>query len=225
MMAALVLLAVIVFWTVPWLFDPDHPRGTSSDTSAIGALRNLIIIQDLVRKSGRIDVDGDGLGEFATFGELTGVSGVRTSALGPTAGRRMEPPYLNLSLAPRADRPLVTRSGWCYRIFLPSGPSTAATEVDPGKPFSAPVATDLAELHWCAYAWPEDDKLSRGAKAFYVDEAGDVWWCFNRENRYSGASNAPSWDAALPAGGDQDWRTRRSASGPGRDGEIWEKAW
>ena len=194
---------------------------TPAENAAVATLRTIAAAESRLRSAGRIDVDWDGHGEFGTFGEMTGAVGARSLADGSTRGAHIQPPFLPPEFSPRAGDVTVVRSGYCFRIFLPAGPSTSATETDQGQSLSAPVSTDLAEEHWCAYAWPADGTV-KGTRTFFLDEGGQVWWTAARDDHYAGGDHAPGWDAAIPADAPREWATRRIRSGDGVDGGDWE---
>jgi hypothetical protein len=216
------LLRALPALLAPLLFAACSHGNTPVENAAVSTLRTIASAQGRLRSAGRIDVDWDGKGEFGTFAEMTGAIGARSLADGSTRGAHIQPPFLPAEFLPGAGPVPVVRGGYCFRIFLPAGPSTSATESDGGKSLSAPVSTDLAEDHWCAYAWPADGAVA-GTKTFFLDEGGQVWWSPARADHYTGGLNAPAWDAAIPADAPRDWATRRIYGGDGADGGDWEK--
>jgi len=194
--------------------------GCTNDTAAIATLRNLASCQAQVQSGSRIDVDGDGIGEYGTFAELTGTAGVRTSADASTRGARMSPPVLSPALANVDANGIVTKSGYCFRIHLPVKGGAAGHEKRPADPFTSAVDTDRAEVRWCAYAWPVA-KGNSGTRAFYVDETGNVYQCANDRAGYSGLTRGPAFDAAFAPGGKPGWGAP-IAGATGSDGEVWK---
>lgn len=193
-----------------------------NDTAAIATLRNLASCQSQFQAAARVDVDGDGVGEFGTFGEMTGAAGVRESEDAQVRGDRLNPPVLSPALAGIASNGVVTKSGYCFRIFLPVVEGGASHEGRPGGPFTADVDADAAETRWCAYAWPVAARQS-GTRAFFVDESGEVWQTPNADGRYSGSGSPPPFDAARPAGGRDPWAPLpRGREVVGRDGRPWK---
>ncbi len=64
-------------------------------------------------------MDGDGVGEFGTFGEMTGAAGVRADEDGASRGPKVDPPIVSPALANVSAVGVVTKAGYCFRIFLP----------------------------------------------------------------------------------------------------------
>jgi len=182
-------------------------------------------VQAQFQAAGHVDLDGDGVGEYGTFGELTAASGLRGS---PDGGLRTKPlgvPVLSPALANVDHAGFVTKSGFAFRIFLPGRSATAVREGTAGgacDPFSGTVDVDAAEVRWCAYAWPVSFKNS-GTRCFYVDETGTVLQCANPAGAYDGLLKPPSFDAAFPAGVLGNWALVPTGPGPftGRDGNTW----
>jgi len=181
------------------------------------------------------DLDGDGIGEFGTFGEMTGNDGQRADPSGSLRRAPVLPPELSSSLSSVDERGIVTKSGYCFRIWLPGAGSGAvhegkakpwarggrpaepgeggAASTRPGSPFSGPVDIDGSESRWCAYAWPLARGIS-GNRAFFTDQSGDIWWTFNSgtpdsgpdaPGPYQGVFTELRWDAAMPAEGKPGW--------------------
>ncbi len=194
---------------------------SSNSVAAQATLRALVMQQERFRAFGGCDVDGDGAGEYGTFGELTGFAGVRADPLGRSRGGPLAEPLLSAALA-RPDRDgVVLKSGYAFRILLPARGGGAAREGRPGAPFDRPVDTDAAEASFCAYAWP----LARTAKdprAYFVAAKGDVFAARNADLRYFGIDGGPAWDGAFPAGTGGGWSAPAAgARYVGRDGGEW----
>ena len=177
----------------------------------------LRILQDIHRaqvaaaKQAVIDVDGDGVGEYATLHELTGSA----------SGRRKEPlrpPLLPNAYAPKPEHvgDLVL-SGYRIRLYFPGHPMKDVTFSGPGNQLQSgqwltarggwyttrPVSKDWmdmahAESHWWAYAWPEELEVT-GRRTFYVDQDGQVWATGPRAGAYEGTHSPPRADAAFAA--------------------------
>ena len=62
-------------------------------------MRNLGNCQAQFQAAGHVDLDGDGVGEFGTFGELTAADGLRAGPSGETRGAPLSPPILSPALA------------------------------------------------------------------------------------------------------------------------------
>lgn len=66
-----------------------------------------------------MDLDGDGVGEFGTFGEMTAAAGLRAGPSGETRRAPLSSPVLSPALANVDGQGIVTKSGYAFRIFLP----------------------------------------------------------------------------------------------------------
>jgi hypothetical protein len=178
-------------------------RIQANEKAAVAALREIGAAQSDVRAKALVDVDGDGHGEFATLGELTGRTALRN-------GRNaLDPPPLASAFAPDAHG-FATRGGYLFRVDLPTLPGSR----------TGAVATDASEQHFVAYAWPLDAGTT-GRAAFVIDEKGSVYFTKNEDDhRYSGADHAPQADAAEVR--DATARVNGVTSvRRGRDGRVW----
>jgi len=199
------------------------PRIDRNDTAALRTLRNLVSVQAEFQATARCDVDGDRIGEFGTFGEMTGTEGIRTDATGAMRGSRISPALLSTALAAMNEDGVVTKAGYCFRIFLPRAGGGAVHEVKGGT-LSGPLDVDGSEPHWCAYSWPVAHGNS-GTLSFFIDQGGDVWRTTDREGRYDGTIAGPAWDAAMPTVGKPGWASPANAGEyRGRDGNEWKPA-
>ncbi|NUN53399.1 MAG: hypothetical protein HUU06_11520 [Planctomycetaceae bacterium] len=210
----------------------------SNEAAAIAVLRNLASCQAQIQTSGKIDGDRDGIGEYATFLELTGSVGVRArfepgDGGGPAwsdfsrKGSPVNPPVLSPALANADPLGVVTKAGYCFRLFLPDSavPAGFTREKGPAASVSleggtGKVGVEASETHWCAYAWPME-RGSSGNRAFFVNQAGDVMQSANDLARWSGPEKAPPGESAFEAG--VAGITGRVAVGTkGNDGEVWK---
>jgi hypothetical protein len=221
--------AIVFAAMTPWLFDA---KVHWFDTSAKASLRNLASVQEEFRRSGRVDVDGDGVGEYGTFGELTGERGVRIDPEARRQGAKVSPPVLSPALSNVDPAGIVCKSGYAFRILLPGRGGGPVRESGPGAAFTGEVDSDAAERRWSAYAWPiwKSENLRGESRrhygAFFVDESGDLWLTWNEDRRYCGLNGGPSWDAAMPEDG---WGTEWTSPPKGveeyrgRDGNTWRR--
>ncbi len=198
---------------------------SANETAALATLRNLASRQAEIRRSGTIDCDGDGIGEYGTFLELTGSVGVRKSADGSVKAGSLKPPLLSPALSNVDPEGIVTKSGYCFRIYLPDSAPTSGFVHETGpaekaglKGGTAKVGVDVSEKFWCAYAWPVS-RGNSGNRCFFVNQAGDVMQSNNDVARWSGYGQAPPPDSGFRGHG---------ASSPlavgtrGMDGEVWK---
>ncbi len=171
--------------------------------------------------TGIIDTDGDGRGEYAFFGELSGAMNVRKDETGGIGRRRITPPVLSGAFG-MLRRGIVLRNGYCFRIFLPGKDAIARGEANHGGAKGVAIRADHAEKLWCGYAWPIVYGV-RGRKAFFVDQSGSVLETSNANSRYSGVENGPHAGAARAS--TEEMQTRMTdlpaLNTLGRDGNYW----
>ena len=225
---ALIVLGVaaLVAVAIPNILEP---KVSWADTSSIAALRNLASVQADFRKRALVDGDGDGIGEFGTFGEMTRTCGLRKDSTGTARGALLSVAVLSPVFTNVSADGIATRSLYCFRILLPAKGGGWSREGPPGAPMSAPVDSDGAEARWCAYAWPDRDygELTgtgrNHIRTLFVDQSGDVWQTMNLDRRYKTPSGGPAWDAAMPAESKgAGWVSPSSSSAEfvGRDGNT-----
>jgi hypothetical protein len=215
--------------------EEASPEATpeTNEVVAIATLRNLASCQAQIQTSGKIDCDADGIGEYGTFLELTGSVGVR-QALVPgdiagsdfsTQGTAVNPPILSPALANVDPNGIVTRKGYCFRIFLPDTtprPYGCTYETGPAERVglaggTGKVGVDMSEMTWCAYAWPVR-RGGTGNRVFFVSQMGDVLQSSNEVAKWEGAERAPDWKSALVGPG----LIAPAAEGTkGNDGDLW----
>ncbi|MCA8969835.1 MAG: hypothetical protein KDC95_08635, partial [Planctomycetes bacterium] len=160
-------------------------RLIGNESAAIATLKNVALGQAQVQASGVIDIDGDGKGEFGFFGEMSGALPIRESTLGSTdaAPKRIIPPVLSGAFCAVTDHGSVQRSGYWYRMYLPSEsgvPTDEATMLDGTR-----IDPERAEHSWCAFAWPIERGRS-GIGCFAVDVMGAVWRTNDRFGDFDG---------------------------------------
>ncbi len=226
LMIVVAIIAIIASIAIPNLLSA---RLSANETAAVATLRNLASAQAQVQASGVIDGDGDGTGEYGSFGELSGAFNVRAfiagaQAISPTIF--VTPPVLSGAFGTLANSN-VSRSGYLFRIYLPDAAGLGLAEDAAGGVAGnvANLAPDLCETTWCAYAWPIN-RGNSGNRAFFVNQQGDVLQTLNNlPAPYSGVAVFPAADAAFMNGG-----VAGSISQPlsvtlnpkqGIDGNIW----
>ncbi|MHC4923592.1 MAG: type II secretion system protein [Planctomycetota bacterium] len=242
LMIVIAIIAIIAAIAIPNLLAA---KLSSNETSAIATLRNLGSSQLLCQTAGKIDCDSDGVGEFGTLLELTGVVGVRsgyTSTDSPTSSdftsqrSAINPAPLSPSLSNVNSEGIVTKAGYGFIIFLPdastpakfvhesnTGSMTSPTAVlsisgQSGSPL-AKVGCDVAETIWCAYATPNQFGNS-GNRAFFTGQSADVYQTGNDiGTTHSGSSAAIDGTAAYLGSS----ITGTIAIGTtGNDGNLWK---
>lgn len=193
----LIVVAVIVILASTALPNLLSARISSNESAAITTLKQIVSAESVARTASVIDQDVDGIGEFAWFGEMGGVVNVRDST-GPNNGPLMLPNALAKSLAQVTAGGVVSKSGYMYRLALPSAGGAPVTEAGGG---GSPTGEDpdLCETTWICYGWPIGFATS-GKRAFCVNQAGDVLQTDNNGASYDGLTSVPAPDAAMEVG-------------------------
>ncbi|MEM9381292.1 MAG: hypothetical protein AAGB93_15170 [Planctomycetota bacterium] len=210
-------------------------RMNANESAAIATLRSIAAGQAQFQASGVVDTDGDGVGEFGLFGELTGTAPLRKPngrggvALGDEL---LSPPYLPPGLAPEptlAGVSVTVRSGYVFQMWLPAAGLAGTTDMQLSGNASAPLTSPTyAEDQWCAYAWPLDHGKT-GRRVFCITQSGDVFAFDNGRATYHGmpgsGGQVPTFDAALALSSKADgWHyTAEEETGTfeGSDGNDW----
>ncbi len=208
MMAVIAIIAVIAAIVIPNLLSA---RLSSNETSAIGTLRALLSAQAAFQKTTTADANGNGVGEYGTFAEMSGAVGVR-------GGPFLRPPVLSTAFREVSTNGEVARHGYQFALYLPDTSGQGLPEV-PGGGADGGIDPDIAETTWCCYAWPTNYGSS-GSRTFYVSQTGDL--VFTDAAAYTGPGGSPGAGAALMSGGLVTSITGSVAtSATGRDGEFW----
>ncbi len=156
---------------------------------AVSHLREVLFAEDGMRKTARLDHDGDGIGSAALLGELTGQSPLRGRDL-------LDPAVLSPRWRPVIDTPIGPAArvgGYLFIVCLPTtdGGWTA-------KPDTA-IDEERAERRFVAYAWPDRD--TRGVHdAFFIDQHERILTSTNhdgKEPKYASANFPPPCAAAV----------------------------
>jgi hypothetical protein len=206
-------LGIVASIAIPKLMEA---RNTANEAAAIATLRALTSAQAQFQATAAADADGDGNGEYGTLAELAGVRPVRGSNV------RLEPPVLTRALGELEEDGcgggVVSKSGYYYQVWLPAAGGGAL-----GNSHGREIDAELAELRWCAYAWPMDVGAT-GVRAFYVDQLGDVYATDNfMPDSYTGVcgdgGNQPGYASALES--PRDFDSHPPAHGASVDGNVW----
>jgi hypothetical protein len=185
------------------------PRLFSAETAAIATLRNLISAQSQFRSTARADENNNGVGEYGSFGELSGAAPVRD-------GIPLNPPFLSPAFRDVAGG-RVERTGYYFQIFLPrAGDRLALPELPDGGYEAGAVHADVAETTWCAYAWPADP--ASGLRTFFVNEEGDIL----ATRGYRGELAPHPYAAFAPTS--PGITGEPAVEARGQDGNVWKQA-
>lgn len=141
----------------------ERARKAANELAALTTLRLLVSAQAHFQATARADEDEDGVGEYGSFGELSGAETVRDS------GQLLEPPVLAAAFKD-VKHGYVERSGYRFRVFLPQEDGQPTPERDTGGFGRGEAGPDLAEAYWCAYAWPAEGS----GRAFFVNQDGEI---------------------------------------------------
>ncbi|MCB9879148.1 MAG: hypothetical protein H6835_16250 [Planctomycetes bacterium] len=93
--------------------------------------------------------------------------------------------------------------GYGFALVLPGKDGAPLGENARGGAAGSAIDADLAERHFCCYAWPLHAGRS-GNRAFVVTAAGEVMACANADGRYSGGERRPALDAVITVRGRTD---------------------
>ena len=209
LMIVIAIIAIIAAIAIPNLLSA---RLNSNETAAIATLRNIISAQSQFQTTARADDNNNGVGEYGTFGELSGSVGVR-------GGSVLNPPVLSTAFRAVNGNGEVSRSGYLFQMYLPDTNGDGVAEVGGGGP-GAGLDPDICETTWCCYAWPANYG-NTGNRTFFVNQGGDI--VATEDTGYSGTGAGPAENSAFSGAG-------TTITGPvatgmtGRDGNFWKQA-
>jgi prepilin-type N-terminal cleavage/methylation domain-containing protein len=208
LMIVIAIIAIIAAIAIPNLLSA---RLNSNETAAIATLRNIISAESQFQTTARADENNNGVGEYGTFGEMSGSIGVRGNAI-------LNPPVLSTAFRTVNTNGEVSRSGYLFAMYLPDAAGDGLAEVSGGGADGATDA-DLAETTWCCYAWPANFG-NTGNRSFFVNQGGDI--VATEDQDYSGSGNGPDANSAFSGSGTSI--TGSVATGmTGRDGNFWRQ--
>lgn len=227
LMIVVAIIAIIAAIAIPQLL---RSRISSNETAAIGTLTTLRTVQAQFQQAIVVDQNGNGIGEYGLFQELTGQEVPRGGINPRTPGE-----FLSQELgAVDAVLGFASKAGYHYLIFMPTdgaaGPAISEGDLTVPLP-NAIVAADAdeQEVRWCCYAWPAS-RLETGHRVFVVNQTGTVYQSSNEvaTQLYTGSTNLPAPEAAFiavagnPAIVNLGGRFPRMGAGEvGADGGTW----
>lgn len=212
LMIVVAIIAIIASIAIPKLLSA---RISANENAAIATLRSIASAQAQIESSCAIDTDADGGGEFAYFGELSGVADLRffdgLAGAADIGTERLDPPILPTAFGDIAadvnDEGITTRSGYLFKMYLPDATDGAGKvpglPEDPGAVGGAVAGTlpssDNCEILWCCYAWPVETGKT-GNRAFFINQEGDLLQFLNTDATYGSTDLVPVYDAAYSDG-------------------------
>ncbi len=207
LMIVIAIIAIIAAIAIPNLLSA---RLNANETAAIATLRNIISAEAQFQSTSRADENANGVGEYGSFGEMSGSLGVR-------GGSVLNPPVLSTAFrAVSSSR--VSRSGYIFQVFLPDTAGKGIAEASGGGYAAGVLDSDIAETTWCAYAWPANYG-NTGNRSFFVNQGGDL--VATENSAYTGSVGISS-NAAFTGSGDTI--TGLVATGQtGRDSNLWKQ--
>lgn len=222
------ILAILAVIALPNILSS---RLSANEAAVIGTLKTLHSAQANFQQRGVVDRDGDGVGEYGGFRELSGAVPPRVGA-GDPPKPRLDPPMMGLGFrtlgAPWGH---VDVSGYYLQIYLPLPNGNRYPELVTGE-FNAALDLKLSESVWCCYAWPKAYGQS-GRRTFCVNQTGVI--VATDAPTYSGPANGDNRPESVAATQGAAFArnnpvlhtkriTGRLASGePGYDGNIWRR--
>ena len=230
-MIVVAIIAVIAAIAIPSLIAS---RLSSNETAAIGTLKTLHTAQSQFQQRALVDRDGDGVGEYGGFRELSGAVSPRAAA-GAPANPLLRPPLMSdafgITLRPWGH---VQRNGYLFQICLPLGNSGRRYPELRSGLFHTSVNQDSAETAWVCYAWPQTYG-STGSRTFCINQVGVI--VATDDPAYTGPDrqrNRPegpraTQGAAFVLGSGKPGTDARSILGrlavgeAGGDGNIWNR--
>jgi len=211
LMIVIAIIAIIAAIAIPNLLSA---RLNANETAAIATLRNIISAQAQFQSTSRADVNNNGVGEYGTFGEMSGAKGVRN-----VTGTVLNPPVLSTAFRAVSATATVSRSGYIFAMYLPGVAGVGVAELAGGGAGAA-LDSDLAETTWCAYAWPASYG-NTGNRTFFVNQGGDI---VATENSIYTAAVGPAPEAAMRVGSAVAITGLVATGMSGLDGSFWKQA-
>ncbi|MEE8107416.1 MAG: DUF2950 family protein [Planctomycetota bacterium] len=209
LMIVIVIIAIVAAIALPNLLSA---RLNSNETAAIATMRMLLSAQAQFQTRSIADEDRDGLGEYGTLAEMSAAVTIRGGAT------TIQPPVLSTAFRTVTVNGEVSRSGYFFKVWLPDSSGDGLGEVAGGGADPA-VDSELSEVSWCAYAWPNVYEQT-GIRSFYVSARGDILTA--TDSTYSGSGAFTNPGAALVAPGSATSMTGGIANNAtGRDGNFW----
>lgn len=225
LMIVVAIIAIIASIAIPNLLSA---RLNANESAAIATLRNIVSAQSQLQSQGAVDQDLDGIGEHGWFAEMAGSVGLRDNT-GAASATLLTPPVLSGALGnvqpDGAANGSINRSGYFFKLFLPSAAAAPVGEAAAGgTPGGFAEGANFCENTWCGYAWPAG-RNNTGNRTFMVNQSGDVLQTNNIAvtQQYT-QGTPPAGLAAFAVAGPGDMTGPLSISNlpsPPNDGGVW----
>ena len=169
LMIVVAVIAIVATIALPNLLSA---RILANETSVAANLKSIWTGQAQFQTAGYIDLDSDGIGEYGFLRELGGTTGLRESGDGGTLGAPVNNAPISVTFGAVDANGASQRTGYRYILILPDATGAGVHETTSGA-FSSTVDTNLAEVRFCAYAWPNTYGAS-GARTYFIDVSGEL---------------------------------------------------
>ncbi len=214
LMIVIAIIAIIAAIAIPNLLSA---RVSANESNAISTLRNLVSAQAQFQSSGAMDEDGDGTGEYGSFGELSGAVNLQRNSVGVAA--RLNPPILPATFQVIDGNGRAQKSGYLFLMYLPDNAGAGVPEVVTTGGAGATVDPNTCEAVWCCYAWPVTPGTT-GNRAFFVNQRGEILQTKMDALPYDTTTNpGPAADAAFTTAG--SITVAPALNAVGQDGNTW----
>ena len=213
LMIVVAVISVLAAVAIPRLMAS---RLSANESAAIANLRTIVSGQSQMRSSEAIDDDVDGIGEFATVGEMAGAVALNLRLNGNGSPNPLDPPILPGSFRAITNSQ-ATASGYLTQVFLPDFLNTGIAEAPAGGPTGLEDANNC-ELFWVVYSFPISPGRS-GNRAFCTNHTGEIRQTQMDATTYSDTL-APVWNAGFDAI-NGDFTDRFGSGVTAVDGNDW----
>jgi prepilin-type N-terminal cleavage/methylation domain-containing protein len=212
-----IVASIAAVWATMAVPAPPPPSQIDvNQTKAIAVLRDLVRLQAKFQQGCHMDEDQDLIGEYGSFGELSGACNLMRHGVGIAAP--LNPPLLPRFKTISVDG-FVLHSGYLFVLYLPDNAvaMVGLPDVAGGGPHPSVDANNCEQL-WSAYAWPATLGTT-GRRAYFVNQSGIILQTGMTACQYNGPMVTPPYSAALSTYG----MNAPLAIPPvcGQDGNAW----
>ena len=205
-------------------------RMRAREVSVAASLKTIATQEAIFRQQAEVDQNGNGAGEYGLLGELAG-----EIALRPATTTLANPAYISQQFRTGGNggNGTAMKAGYMFRLYLSNAKAgdlgaagddkTMGGNAKTGGPAAAAEAIPIQESAFALYAWPAEVRGAE-ARAWFINEVGEVYTTKMEVKVYSGATSCPAANAAYVKGGEV-FKGRISADmTPGNDGNQWNPA-